>query len=104
MHIAISRWTILSALGLCLTVGAASSGLLLYGLALIFGLTGETQLQAAGGALAAARPNQGAIFLALSLLIAGFAIRIGLLPIQWWVRGFENGITLRVLIFIESVG
>src|SRR5207248_9246243 len=71
-------------------LGAASSGLLLYGLALIFGLTGETQLQAAGAALAAVRPNQGAIFLALSLLIAGFAIRIGLLPIQWWVRGFRS--------------
>ena len=87
-----------------LTVGAASSALVLYGLALLFGLTGETELRAAGGALAGVRPNQAAVLLAVSLLIAGFAVRIGLLPLRWWGRGFESGVALGALIFIESVG
>lgn len=87
-----------------LSAGAASSGLLLYGLALLFGLTGETRLAAAGHALAAVTPNQAAVMLTLSLLLGGFALRMGLLPARWWTRGFEVGVPLRVVMFIESVG
>ncbi len=87
-----------------LVVGTASSGLLLYGLALVFGLSGETNLSAAGRALASVNPNQAAALLALSLLLGGLAFRMGLLPVRWWTRGFEVGIPLRVLIFVESVG
>jgi NADH-quinone oxidoreductase subunit N len=87
-----------------LTTGAASSALVLYGLALIFGLTGETQLAAAGRAMAALGPNQPALLLALSLLLGGFALRMGLLPVRWWTRGFEAGIPLRVIVFVQSAG
>ena len=87
-----------------LVVGTASSGLLLYGMGLVFGLSGETNLSAAGRALASVNPNQAAALLALSLLLGGLAFRMGLLPVRWWTRGFEVGIPLRVLIFIESVG
>ena len=87
-----------------LTAGAASSGLLLYGLALLFGLTGETRLSVAGQVLAAGAPNQAAVMLTLSLLLGGFGLRMGLLPARWWTRGFEVGVPLRVIMFIESVG
>lgn len=87
-----------------LVLGAASSGLLLYGLALVFGLTGQTQLHAAGTAMTDTRPNQAAIMLAVSLLIGGFAARMGLVPIRWWTRGFETGVGLRAVLFIESAG
>jgi len=87
-----------------LTAGAASSGLLLYGLALLFGLTGETRLTAAGHVLAGVAPNQAAVMVTLSLLLGGFALRMGLLPARWWSRGFEVGVPLRVVMFIESVG
>ena len=87
-----------------LVAGAASSALLLYGLALVFGLTGETHLAAAGRAITAIGPNQPAVLLALSLLLGGFALRMGLLPVRWWTRGFEAGIPLRVIIFVQSVG
>jgi NADH-quinone oxidoreductase subunit N len=87
-----------------LVVGAASSGLLVYGLALVFGLSGQTNLTAAGRALASVNPNQGAMVLALTMLLGGFAFRLGLLPVRWWTRAFEVGIPLRVVIFVESVG
>ena len=87
-----------------LTAGAASSGLLLYGLALLFGLTGETRLAAAGRALAGVAPNQAAVMLMLSLLLGGVALRIGLLPSRWWTRSFEVGVPLRVVMLIDSVG
>jgi NADH-quinone oxidoreductase subunit N len=87
-----------------LVVGAASTAFLLYGLALLFGLTGQTQLHAAGVALREVKPTQAAVLLALSLLIGGFSVRIGLVPVRWWTRTFEIGVPLRVVLFIESVG
>ncbi|TME57375.1 MAG: hypothetical protein E6I60_01830 [Chloroflexi bacterium] len=87
-----------------LVAGAASSALLLYGLALVFGLTGETQLAAAGRVLAAIGPNQPAVLLALSLLLGGLSLRMGMLPVGWWTRGFEAGIPLRVIIYVQSAG
>jgi NADH-quinone oxidoreductase subunit N len=84
--------------------GAATTGLLVYGLALLFGLSGQTQLGAAGSALSRVKPNQAAVMLMLSLLIGGFSVRIGLLPIRWWVRGFEAGVSLRGLLLIQSLG
>jgi NADH-quinone oxidoreductase subunit N len=87
-----------------LTTGAASSALLLYGLALLFGLTGQTRLADAGQALASVAPNQAAVMVMLSLLLGGFALRIGLLPSRWWTRSFEVGVPLRVVMLIDSVG
>ena len=87
-----------------LALGAASSGLLLYGLALVFGIAGQTQLHAAGTALSRSKPDQAAIMLAVTLLITGFAVRMGLVPIRWWTRGFETGVGLRVVMLVQSVG
>ena len=87
-----------------LVTGAASSALLLYGLALLFGLTGATRLSAAGTAMAALGPNHPAALLALSLVLGGLALRMGLLPVRWWPRGFEAGVPLRVIMFIQSAG
>lgn len=87
-----------------LVLGAASSAVLLYGLAVIFGLSGETRLVAAGRALAALHGTQPALLLALSFVLAGFALRMGLLPVRWWTRGFESGVPPRVTMFVLSVG
>lgn len=87
-----------------LVLGAASSAVLLYGLAVIFGVSGETRLPAAGQALAALRGTEPALLLALCLVLAGFAVRMGLLPVRWWTRGFETGVPPRVIMFVLSVG
>jgi NADH-quinone oxidoreductase subunit N len=87
-----------------LVVGAASSAVLLYGLAVIFGLSGDTRLTAAGQGLAALRGSQPALLLGLCLVLGGFALRMGLLPVRWWTRGFETGIPPRVIMFAVSVG
>ncbi|MEA2668023.1 MAG: NADH-quinone oxidoreductase subunit [Chloroflexota bacterium] len=87
-----------------LLLGAASSATLLYGLALVFGLSGETRLPAAGQALASLHGTQPALLLALCLVLAGFAVRMGLLPVRWWTRGFETGVPPRVTMLALSIG
>jgi NADH-quinone oxidoreductase subunit N len=87
-----------------LVLGAASSAILLYGLALTFGLSGDTRLRAAGQALAALHGTKPALLLALCLILAGFAVRFGMVPVHWWTRGFETGVPPRVTMFALSVG
>src|ERR1700674_2090112 len=87
-----------------LVAGAGSSALLLCGLALGFGLTGETQLRATGRAMATLGPNQPAVLLALSLILGGFELRMGLLPVRWWPRGFESGVPLAVRMLGQATG
>lgn len=84
--------------------GAVTSGLLLYGLAIFFGLSGQIQLRPAAAGLAGVKPNQAAVMLMLSLLIAGFSLRIGLLPVRWWRSGFETGVSLRAVLLVQSLG
>src|SRR5260370_22018128 len=85
-----------------LVAGATSSALLLYGLALVFGLTGETRLTAAGPAMSAIAPHQPAVLLAFSLVLGGLALSMGLLPVRWWPPGLESDVSLRVIIFVQS--
>src|SRR2546423_9583687 len=87
-----------------LVLGGASAAVLLDGLSVVFGLSGETRLPAAGQALAALHGTQPALLLALCLVLAGFALRMGLLPVRWWTRGFETGVPPRVIMFALSVG
>ncbi|HET9848995.1 MAG TPA: proton-conducting transporter membrane subunit [Candidatus Dormibacteraeota bacterium] len=87
-----------------LLLGTVGTGFLVYGLALVFGLTGQTELRAAGASMSELKPTQAAVLLALSLLLGGFAVRMGLVPVRWWTRTFEIGVPLRVVLFVESVG
>jgi NADH-quinone oxidoreductase subunit N len=87
-----------------LIMGMAGSAVLLYGLALIYGLTGETRFVPAGLALRSIGPRQPAILLALSLLVVGFAGKLGMVPVRWWTRAFDRGVPLRVLALVSSVG
>jgi len=87
-----------------LVLGVAGTALMLYGLALLYGLSGETRLSAVGHALRAIGPRQPAVLLALCLLLAGFAGKLGLTPVRWWTRRFDLGVPVPVLAFIASVG
>ena len=70
-----------------LLLGAIASAVMLYGMALIFGLTGKTQLgeiaQAIQGLSAQNIPP--ALSLGIVLLIAGFGFKIAAVPFQMWV-------------------
>jgi NADH-quinone oxidoreductase subunit N len=87
-----------------LVLGVAGTALMLYGLAVLYGLSGESRLSAVGHALRATGPRQPAVLLGLCLLLAGFAGKLGLTPVRWWTRRFDLGVPVPVLAFIASVG
>ncbi len=58
-----------------------SSAVLLYGVALLYGLTGQTGLASIASLLRGATP---AALLALAMLVAGFGFKIAVVPFQMW--------------------
>ena len=79
-----------------LILSAISSGLLLYGMALIFGFTGSTYLTEISVSLSQPLPDgtpfgSHAILLGIALLVAGFGFKISSVPFQMWVPDVYEG-------------
>ena len=88
-----------------LIIGAISSALLLYGMALVFGFTGSTQLtdissavERAGGGVAF---GNYALLIGMVLLVAGFGFKISAAPFQMWVPDVYEGAPTPVVAFLS---
>jgi NADH-quinone oxidoreductase subunit N len=83
-------------------LGAFSLGLLLYGMSLLYGLTGTTQLRQIATALAA---GKGGVLLALAcvLIVAGVGFKIAAVPFHMWAPDVYEGSPTPVAAFL-SVG
>ncbi|MCJ7605423.1 MAG: NADH-quinone oxidoreductase subunit N [Dehalococcoidales bacterium] len=86
-----------------LLLGAIASAVLLYGMALIFGVTGQTHL---GGIAAVLQGPTGmvdspALLLGIVLIIAGFGFKIAAVPFQMWVPDVYEGAPTTVTAFLS---
>jgi len=78
-----------------LLLGAVASAILLYGMALVFGFTGKTQLGEIAQVIQT-MPSQTllaspALILGIVLLIAGFGFKIAAIPFHMWVPDVYEG-------------
>jgi NADH-quinone oxidoreductase subunit N len=80
-------------------LSAMSSAVLLYGLALLYGLTGETRLDAIARELTTA--TSPALFLALAMLLAGFGFKISAVPFQLWTPDVYEGAPTPVTAYLS---
>jgi NADH-quinone oxidoreductase subunit N len=71
-------------------IGAFASGFLLYGLALVYGATGATNLSIAGAQLAG-KPLPLMAALGLGLLLIGFAFKVAAVPFHMWAPDVYDG-------------
>jgi NADH-quinone oxidoreductase subunit N len=87
-----------------LLLGAIASSLLLYGMALLYGLSGTTLLVEIGDFVAAeGESSRSLLILAMVLLIAGFGFKMAVVPFQMWVPDVYQGAPTPVSAFL-SVG
>jgi len=90
-----------------LLLGAIASAVLLYGMALIFGFTGKTQLGEIALVIQAMSPqallDSPALILGLVLLIAGFGFKIAAVPFHMWVPDVYEGAPTPITAYL-SVG
>ncbi len=80
--------------------GAFSSALMLYGMSLVYGLTGETGLKEIAAALATSNLQLPVILGAL-LLLAGFAFKIAAVPFHMWSPDVYEGAPTPVTAFVS---
>ncbi len=78
-----------------LLLGAIASAVLLYGMALVFGFTGKTQLGEIAQVIQALPPQtilaSPALILGIVLLVAGFGFKIAAIPFHMWVPDVYEG-------------
>jgi NADH-quinone oxidoreductase subunit N len=78
-----------------LLLGAVASAVLLYGMAMVFGYTGETQLGAIASSIMglsrATVLDSPALLMGIVMLIAGFGFKIAAVPFQMWVPDVYEG-------------
>ena len=90
-----------------LIIGAVSSALMLYGMALIYGFTGSTRLDEIALALAGSSSSgiipfgSLAVLLAVVLLLAGFGFKMSAAPFQMWVPDVYEGAPTPMVAFLS---
>ncbi|MBW4519500.1 MAG: NAD(P)H-quinone oxidoreductase subunit N [Scytolyngbya sp. HA4215-MV1] len=88
-----------------LLIGAASSAIFLYGVSLLYGLSGgETQLSEIAASIATSGLNQSlGLVISLVFVIAGIAFKIAAVPFHQWTPDVYEGSPTPVVAFL-SVG
>jgi NADH-quinone oxidoreductase subunit N len=81
-------------------LGAFSSGLLLYGISLLFGLAGSTRLSAISAAVSALGVDDPALDVAMILLVVGFGFKIAVVPFHMWTPDVYEGSPTSVTVFM----
>lgn len=85
-----------------LLLGAFTSGILLYGIALIYGLTGTTNLQSVALYLSGANLTKDPVLLlAMIFLVAGFGFKIAAVPFHMWTPDVYEGAPTAITAFMS---
>src|SRR5580765_7461781 len=84
-------------------LGAFSSAFFLYGIAFTYGLTGSTRLDRIGSLMASQAMSPTPMqFLALGLLIVGFAFKVAAVPFHMWTPDAYEGAPPAVTAFMST--
>jgi NADH-quinone oxidoreductase subunit N len=82
-------------------LGALASGILLYGISLLYGFTGTTNFTGLASAFARGAPSLGLLF-GLVFLLAGLAFKISAVPFHMWTPDVYEGAPTPVTAFFAS--
>lgn len=81
--------------------GVLSAALMLYGMSLVYGITGTTNLAQIATVLAAAPPLREVAILSVFFVIVGFGFKVSAFPFQWWVPDTYEGSPVPVAAFLS---
>ena len=81
--------------------GAFSSGLMLYGISLIYGMTGETNLYAMNQAIAVGNIPRITMLIAVILMLVGLGYKISAVPFHFWTPDVYEGAPITVTAFLS---
>ena len=90
-------------------LGALASGMLLYGISLVYGITGSLDLARISDAVAmlnsgsTAQPGAIVLNMGLVFIVIGLAFKLGAVPFHMWVPDVYHGSPTAVTLFIGTV-
>jgi NADH-quinone oxidoreductase subunit N len=83
-------------------LGALASGLLLYGMSMLYGATGALELTQVAQAIAAGQANRTVLVFGLVFVVAGIAFKLGVVPFHMWIPDVYQGAPNAITLFIGS--
>ena len=72
-------------------LGALASGLLLYGMSMLYGATGTLDVRAITGAIQEGTANNALLVFGLVFVVSGLAFKLGAVPFHMWVPDVYQG-------------
>jgi NADH-quinone oxidoreductase subunit N len=82
-------------------VGVLSSAVMLYGMSLIYGVTGTTRLDGIADKLAGPGGTSNLALAAILFVVAGFAFKVSAFPFQFWAPDTYEGSPVPVAAFLS---
>jgi NADH-quinone oxidoreductase subunit N len=83
-------------------LGALASGMLLYGMSMIYGVTGSLQLGAVSQALAASHGMKIPLAFGLVFIVAGVSFKLGVVPFHMWIPDVYHGAPTAMTLFLGT--
>lgn len=83
-------------------LGALASGLLLYGMSMLYGATGSMELSGIAQAIYSQNANMNVLLFGLVFVMAGLAFKLGVVPFHMWVPDVYHGAPSAVTMMIAG--
>ncbi len=83
-------------------LGAIASGILLYGMSMLYGMTGTLDLNELSQSLSTLDEYHTALVFGLVFIVVGLAFKLGAVPFHMWVPDVYQGSPTSVTLFISS--
>jgi NADH-quinone oxidoreductase subunit N len=83
-------------------LGALASGLLLYGMSMIYGATGTLEITGVAERLMSGGVNRNLMVFGLVFLVAGLAFKLGVVPFHMWIPDVYHGAPTSVTLLIST--
>lgn len=81
--------------------GAVSTGVMLYGISILFGLSGTMSYTGINRALTLSAPNHPALLIATIFIIVGFGYKISAVPFHFWTPDVYEGAPITITAFLS---
>src|SRR5437868_10799319 len=82
-------------------IGVLSSAVMLYGMSLIYGITGTTRLAGIARVLAGPKGASNLALAAILFVVTGFAFKVSAFPFQFWAPDTYEGAPVPVAAFLS---
>jgi NADH-quinone oxidoreductase subunit N len=84
-----------------LILGSFSSAILLYGISILYGIAGTTNLKGLGAFFAAGAVDNPGLLLSMSFLVVGFGFKVAAVPFHMWTPDVYEGSPTPVTAFMS---